>query len=106
MRKSGHGLKERSSSHCSTLSETSSDTDKTSSPRQEGTPPGSVPESVPVTAHEPPGGVSRPTLVTRRSVKELLETRETPSKMEIGAGVMLTADIKGAELVIIQGTFE
>eukprot|EP00904_Undaria_pinnatifida_P002955 jgi/Undpi1/12660/HiC_scaffold_6.g02328.m1 len=54
-------------------------------------------KSSPASAAKPP---------TKRAVRELLETRNTSSKMEIGQGVLLTADISGAELVIIRGQFE
>eukprot|EP00903_Cladosiphon_okamuranus_P013395 g12483.t1 len=59
-----------------------------------------------VTAPPPPAGVDPGTVPTKRTVRELLETRNTPSKMEIGHGVFLQADITGAELVIIRGIFE
>lgn len=46
-----------------------------------------------VTAPPPPAGLAPGTLPTKRTVRELLETRNTPSKMEIGQGVFLQADI-------------
>lgn len=72
----------------STMSGTSSLTDKSASPSNVSSSPPAV---------KPP---------TKRAVRELLETRNTTSKMEIGQGVLLTADISGAELVIIRGQFE
>ncbi|CAM9785748.1 unnamed protein product [Pylaiella littoralis] len=54
----------------------------------------------------PPGvGASAPPS-TKRTARELLETRNTTSKMEIGEGVLLAADINGADLVIMKGRFE
>ncbi|CAN0013287.1 unnamed protein product [Ectocarpus sp. 8 AP-2014] len=55
---------------------------------------------------EQSAGVSAPTLPTKRTVRQLLETRNTLNKMEIGQGVLLTADVTGAELVVIRGCFE
>eukprot|EP00752_Nemacystus_decipiens_P003862 g3553.t1 len=54
----------------------------------------------------PPAGSAAASIPTKRTVRELLETRNTPNKMEIGQGVILQADITGAELVIIRGVFE
>ncbi|CAN0535487.1 unnamed protein product, partial [Ectocarpus sp. 12 AP-2014] len=53
-----------------------------------------------------PPGVSAPTLPTKRTARQLLETRNTLNKMEIGQGVLLAADVTGAELVVIRGCFE
>lgn len=46
-----------------------------------------------MTAPAPPAGMAPGTLPTKRTVRELLETRNTPNKMEIGQGVILQADI-------------